>query len=732
MLRATDREQVRRIRVFVSSPNDVRAERDLLDGVVDEINRTMGDARSFVLQLFKWERNVIPQIDQTPQGVIDNQMPDCDVYLGILRTRFGTPTGNYGSGTEQEFRAALERFNSQGKPWISFYFYNGPVELRSREEREQYDKVCEFRDELERKGVVGRYKKTRGSRDAFVEQVRTNLIKLVQQFTDESEKAGQLEHKAAQGGCSPAVVESTMKTHAMTDIFISYAEEDREVARKISKLFEDGGWSVWWDRKIPAGKTWRNVLEHVLQNMRCMVVLWSANSIASEWVKEEAEEGKSQGKLVPVLIESVKLPIGFRTIQAADLTGWNGNKNFPAFQQLLADMTKTIQQSREADDLKDTVTHGARPSCQADLPIVVQDTARQTLDLMGPSYTLDNTYYFSDWNPAFDMLVAKPLGLARADHCVDFIKRLENCDEVVDRSKNVFAPGKDPLVDNEELRFQSPTYGLIKFRKIAALINDEKGNPLNWTVNLNIVSAEKEAELWQDVEQKLQEVVNWSRYAVSYDKLLDLFTDYHDLVDLVISQVGGAQLCADLGAGTGNATLKLLQAEPTRQVWAVESNEMMLQYLKQKVGSHLGRLTAIKDDIVRLGALRYQNDYFDAAIMINVLYAVQDPLECLRQACRILKPGGVLAVSTPHKNTDVKKLLKKLRDVLQSKDLFESLAEEFETAKLVHEKMDHMIHRDTKADIRRYIEEAGLEIRDWHDSAYADAVVVVTAVKPIV
>ena len=68
------------------------------------------------------------------------------------------------------------------------------------------------------------------------------------------------------------------------------------MARKISKLFEDEGWSVWWDRKIPIGKTWRNVLEEALQNMRCMVVLWSANSIKSEWVKEEAEEGKTQAQ----------------------------------------------------------------------------------------------------------------------------------------------------------------------------------------------------------------------------------------------------------------------------------------------------------------------------------------------------------------------------------------------------------------------------------------------------
>jgi ubiquinone/menaquinone biosynthesis C-methylase UbiE len=156
----------------------------------------------------------------------------------------------------------------------------------------------------------------------------------------------------------------------------------------------------------------------------------------------------------------------------------------------------------------------------------------------------------------------------------------------------------------------------------------------------------------------------------------------------------------------------------------------MLQNLRQKAGAHLGRLTSIKDDVGRLGALRYQNDYFDAAIMINVLYAVQDPLECLRQACRILKPGGVLLLSTPHRDTDVKKILAKLRTVLQSKGLFDALAEEFETAKLVHEKMDSLIHRDTKDDIRRYFKEAGLEIRDWYDSEYADSVVVVKAVKP--
>jgi hypothetical protein len=47
----------------------------------------------------------------------------------------------------------------------------------------------------------------------------------------------------------------------MADIFISYANEDRDKAAKIAALLESAGWRVWWDRRIPAGRTWRAVLE---------------------------------------------------------------------------------------------------------------------------------------------------------------------------------------------------------------------------------------------------------------------------------------------------------------------------------------------------------------------------------------------------------------------------------------------------------------------------------------
>src|SRR4051794_23111021 len=100
----------------------------------------------------------------------------------------------------------------------------------------------------------------------------------------------------------------------MADIFLSYAEEDREPARKLVSVLEKAGWSVWWDRRIPTGKTWRAVLDAALDEMRCMVVLWSKRSIASDWVIDEAEEGRSRAKLLPILLDAVLPPRGFRQI----------------------------------------------------------------------------------------------------------------------------------------------------------------------------------------------------------------------------------------------------------------------------------------------------------------------------------------------------------------------------------------------------------------------------------
>ena len=121
----------------------------------------------------------------------------------------------------------------------------------------------------------------------------------------------------------------------MTDVFISYANPDRERAREIANLLSARGWSVWWDRNIKAGQTFDEVIERELETANNVVVLWSHASIGSEWVKNEAAVAAQRRVLVPVLLDDVKIPLEFRRKQTADLIGWDGDASHHGLQALL-------------------------------------------------------------------------------------------------------------------------------------------------------------------------------------------------------------------------------------------------------------------------------------------------------------------------------------------------------------------------------------------------------------
>lgn len=126
------------------------------------------------------------------------------------------------------------------------------------------------------------------------------------------------------------------------DIFLSYAREDRSEAEALVEHLEALGWSVWWDRTIPAGRSFDEVIEEEIDSARCVVVLWSKSSVTSRWVREEAAEGAHRGMLVPVQIEEVSRPLGFRRIQTADLTGWDGEPTSLSFERLVDDLVKVL------------------------------------------------------------------------------------------------------------------------------------------------------------------------------------------------------------------------------------------------------------------------------------------------------------------------------------------------------------------------------------------------------
>ena len=130
----------------------------------------------------------------------------------------------------------------------------------------------------------------------------------------------------------------------MSDIFLSYASEDLERIKPLANALQAQGWTVFYDRTIPPGKTWRQVIGKHLDECRCIVVAWSKHSVESHWVCEEADIGREENRLIPIKLDDVKSPLGFRSIQSADLTGWNSDKQTFGYLALCEQLSEYLGQ----------------------------------------------------------------------------------------------------------------------------------------------------------------------------------------------------------------------------------------------------------------------------------------------------------------------------------------------------------------------------------------------------
>jgi hypothetical protein len=113
----------------------------------------------------------------------------------------------------------------------------------------------------------------------------------------------------------------------MASIFLSYSREDSVRAGRIAQALELAGHDVWWDRRIGAGSRFSKEIDAALKKADLVVVLWSKVSVESAWVQDEAADGRDSERLVPVLIDKVSPPLGFRQYQSIDLSrGWRGSR----------------------------------------------------------------------------------------------------------------------------------------------------------------------------------------------------------------------------------------------------------------------------------------------------------------------------------------------------------------------------------------------------------------------
>jgi len=97
---------------------------------------------------------------------------------------------------------------------------------------------------------------------------------------------------------------------------------------------------VWWDEKLQTGQKWEASIDEALRTASVVLVLWSKESVKSEWVKQEASYAKVTENLVQARIDDCSIPSQFASLQAADLRSWNKRENASEFVDIVAEINR--------------------------------------------------------------------------------------------------------------------------------------------------------------------------------------------------------------------------------------------------------------------------------------------------------------------------------------------------------------------------------------------------------
>ena len=247
--------------VFVSGPTDVEAEKAALRTLVVELSERLIKTHGVALRVVGWPDDVRPGVNVDLQAEINRQCgAEFDIYLGILGTRFGTPTRTAGSGTEEEFEEGLKRLRSDSCSLrVLFYFKTGTVDPFNLE-IDQLQKVKDFRAGLHSRGVL--YRDFRNTTD-FVQMVKDHLERLVsdewrdgqwsripgleedspQQMTTPVTALSQDSHSEDETGATDAFVDSSDNGDGedlgLLDYVASFNEETSAVNLTLERISEN-------------------------------------------------------------------------------------------------------------------------------------------------------------------------------------------------------------------------------------------------------------------------------------------------------------------------------------------------------------------------------------------------------------------------------------------------------------------------------------------------------------
>lgn len=128
----------------------------------------------------------------------------------------------------------------------------------------------------------------------------------------------------------------------MTDVFISYAHDDRVIAERLAGALRKCGCVVWWPFESNPGDASEPATEDAFKAARCVLVLWSRASVDKPRLAEHAARAARRRALISVLIDDLKPPFVFPPAQVLPLTEASGAVTDLGLQRLLAAVARRL------------------------------------------------------------------------------------------------------------------------------------------------------------------------------------------------------------------------------------------------------------------------------------------------------------------------------------------------------------------------------------------------------
>lgn len=168
-------------KVFLSSPNDVKDDRDAVEQMILDFSKKSEKDYGIKLVPLVWEKHVTRGPGR-PQEKANRLVKKCQIYIGFLGKRFGSPTGLMESGTEEEFIKAFHKWEEQKRPDMRFFFKEVQIDPRA-DDMAQTQKVINFEKQIRGQFLADRYT----GADDLKKKVKKELKEIIEKFSKKRE-----------------------------------------------------------------------------------------------------------------------------------------------------------------------------------------------------------------------------------------------------------------------------------------------------------------------------------------------------------------------------------------------------------------------------------------------------------------------------------------------------------------------------------------------------------------